>query len=114
MPKFSEIIAQNKSRIGPELSQTLSTELRSARDDIRRSVVEEGWFGKPITEASATEATTVSTPQIETGNSLYEEVWGEEPETEDLYGTADTNLTVEEPVEATPENEPEPDLGPEL
>ncbi len=90
-------------------------------NDIRHSLVEEGWFGKQVTDDhsslpnQSSEALSLeTTPSLNMGESEYDRVWGEEPSAESLYGEAsiDGLAASTEPEVDIPE--PEPDMEPEL
>lgn len=118
MSKLSKLVTNAQERMGPELSAQLNDELRNAAIDIRRNVLEKGWFGEPVTpnEGFSSASTDLSeAPAIEADTALYEEMWGDAPEAEDLYGVAE--ISPADPVEPldTPEVEVEgPDIEPEL
>ena len=83
------------------------------RNDVRREVVERPWYGAPTTAPNTlfrapetvTEAETA--PAVANSNALYEEVWGEEPDTEELYGSTSLSSQSVEQGAATPQEEPE-------
>lgn len=85
--KLATLLAEAKARIGPEIRERLDKELTSARVDIRSKLVDEAWFSHREPARDTLDVPSgIHTPHIETGNALYEEVWGEEPEAEALYG----------------------------
>lgn len=91
MPKLSEFISQQSSRMFRETSEQLDTELRQGTADIRAKLIDEGWFHQPPSQQAPIASPTVSLedqPEIQADSRIYEEVWGEAPSVEDVYGAS--------------------------
>lgn len=113
MPKLSGLLLQARERMGPELAAQLNAELHAASVEMRRDVLEKGWFGEPVTPETGYDAPSIETPQLKPDNALYEDVWGEEPEREELYGSRNVEPgdVIAPPETPTIEaDEPEPEL----
>ncbi len=73
--------------------------IAGAVDDVRHKLVEEAWFGRPVTGNIAEPAMPEAKPEPETpsptpgplqSDAIYEEVWGKAPTYAQIYGqTAD-------------------------
>ena len=78
------------------------------RNDVRHELVERPWYGAPTTSDNSllqsTDEMDEAAPSAINGNELYEEVWGEEPEAEELYGEAPLGG---EGIEIEPKAEPD-------
>lgn len=97
-------------------------------NDVRHSLVEEAWFGRPVTsdmssmkqgayEADASQSVSIeNTPQIDNGVTIADATFGPQASQADIFGTpaagmasADASVTPEIDVPET-----EQDIEPEL
>lgn len=112
MPRFWDVMQPHLDRMREEAAQRATIEAGRAQSEIHSSLIQEGWFGKQATAAPSAYADIAQQPQIEPSSSVYEEVWGESVQPDDLYGSSSLASPETESLE-TPGGNSEPTLQPD-
>jgi hypothetical protein len=102
-----------------ESVEQIDTEIRQGIPDIRAKLVDEAWFGQSPTKQDPIGSPTTSLEdqtQIEADSGIYEDVWGEAPTAEDVYGASSFDYGDELPEMPDPSDayEYDADLEPDL
>lgn len=115
MSKFWDVMRPHLERIASESSEQVSIEAKRAQTEIYSKLINEGWAEESPQNAPVSYASIENQPGIEADNSLYEDVWGEAPTAEDVYGASSFEYGEELPELPDPSEayEYEPDIEPE-